>query len=71
MKRTKFSKVSRPSIDSTNSPAANDGVWVIEMRPSASRRPTAERSTSRAPSSHDLFEQTFHYLRGFLDRLYR
>ena len=71
MKRARVPKVSRPSVESTNRPAANDGAWVIEMRPAGSKRTTAERSTSRAPTSHDLFEQTFHHLRGFLERLYR
>ena len=71
MKRAKPSRVSHPPVESTNGPAANDGAWVIEMRPAGSRRTTAERSTSQAPTSHDLFEQTFHHLRGFLERMYR
>ena len=71
MSSTKSSTVSRSSMDSTNGPVANDGAWEIEMQASASREPTVEGSSSRERSSHDLFEQTFHYLRGFLDRRYR
>jgi len=71
MKHVRVSKVSRPPVESTNGSAANDGAWVIEMRPAGSKRATAERSTSQAPTSHDLFEQTFHHLRGFLERQYR
>ena len=71
MKTKKSSKVSRPPIESTNGPATSSGAWVIEMRPASSGQPTAEQPTSRTPSSRDLFEQTFHHLRGFLDRLYR
>ena len=71
MKRPKASRVSHPPVESTNGPSMNDGAWVIEMRPTGSKRPVAERSESPAPSSHDLFEQTFHHLQGFLDKLYR
>lgn len=71
MKRAKVSRVSRPPAESTNGSATSSGAWVIEMRPADSERPPAERSTSKTASSHELFEQTYHHLRGFLDRMYR
>ena len=71
MKRAKSPKGSSPQGDSTNDPTTHDGTWVIEMRRAGSGGTTVEQSKSRTPSSHDLFEQTFHHLRGFLDRLYR
>ena len=71
MRSTKSAKVSPSSTDSTDGPATNDGAWVVEMRRSDPKRLTVEGSSSQGQAGHALFEQTFHYLRGFLDRRYQ
>ena len=71
MKRTVHPNDSRQQIDSANGSATSSGAWVIEMRPVGSGRATDEHPMSDTTPHHNLIEQTFHHLRGFLDRLYR
>jgi hypothetical protein len=70
MESTKSARASRSPNDPKDGPAEKDGSWEIEMQPSTSARLAVEEPISQARAGQDLLEQTFHYLRGFLERRY-